>query len=366
MSSHGPFWIPLVVCLLLQLSRSSGWVIMNSVPSQSSASPTQFAAASPVEVLSIRGRKFLVKRDDKLRLLRSSVPGNKARKLHGLNAMSDEEFPDLVVSFGGPQSNAMIALAAIVASKGSRLKYYTKKIPRWLSRNPSGNLARALALQTEIIEVHPKDYADVFGGPDGPLHPGASICPPGAYWIPQGGAAAGAEDGVKMLADEIIDYWSTSESEWPGKSLTVVVPSGTGTTALFLARHLQPHGIEVVAIPCIGDDAYLRRQMERLDRDANAKGVFPKILKPLKKEKFGAPRRELLEIWRALRQAKLFVDLLYGARAWEVLLEPAALADLWGDEGRVCMYYHSGGLEGVSTQLTRYKHTGLVDAKELQ
>ncbi|CAM9844737.1 unnamed protein product [Heterosigma akashiwo] len=28
------------------------------------------------------------------------------------------------------------------------------------------------------------------------------------------------------------------------------------------------------------------------------------------------------------------------------------------------LYVHSGGLEGVSTQLTRYKHKGLIDPKE--
>lgn len=49
------------------------------------------------------------------------------------------------------QSNAMVAIAAVVASKaGSSFVYYTKPVPRWLRRNPVGNFARALALGAEV------------------------------------------------------------------------------------------------------------------------------------------------------------------------------------------------------------------------
>ena len=46
-----------------------------------------------------------------------------------------------------------------------------------------------------------------------------------------------------------------------GQRLVVVVATGVGATALFLARHLAPYGIEVVAVPCIGTKHYLKRQM---------------------------------------------------------------------------------------------------------
>ena len=50
-----------------------------------------------------------------------------------------------------PQSNAMVAIAAVVASKTrSSFVYYTKPVPRWLRRNPVGNFARALALGAEV------------------------------------------------------------------------------------------------------------------------------------------------------------------------------------------------------------------------
>ena len=48
------------------------------------------------------------------------------------------------------------------------------------------------------------------------------------------------------------------------QELKVILPSGTGTTALFLARHLSPTGIAVYAIPCAGDGRYLHRQMAKV------------------------------------------------------------------------------------------------------
>ena len=65
----------------------------------------------------VRDRILYVKRDDLLRLDRSGVSGNKARKFLALNELDAADFPDVVVSYGGPQSNAMVALAAIVSSK---------------------------------------------------------------------------------------------------------------------------------------------------------------------------------------------------------------------------------------------------------
>lgn len=48
------------------------------------------------------------------------------------------------------------------------------------------------------------------------------------------------------------------------QELRVVLPAGTGTTALFLARYLVPEGIPVYTVPCAGDGAYLSRQMAKV------------------------------------------------------------------------------------------------------
>lgn len=158
---------------------------------------------SPVESRLVRNRLVYFKRDDQIRL-RDGAPisGNKARKMVALNDLETKDFPSCVVSFGGPQSNAMLALAAIVHFQNQkalselkssdnpqvnvttndvplkRFVYYTKKLPRFLRNQPNGNLFRAQALGMEIVEVSPEEYKNLFGGEwGGPTEP-PSIPPP--------------------------------------------------------------------------------------------------------------------------------------------------------------------------------------------
>ena len=74
-------------------------------------------------------------------------------------------------------------------------------------------------------------------------------------------------------------------------------------------------------------------------------------------------------MWRQLNgESGLYLDLLYGARAWEVLLSRwDSLPRVMDPEmnGAQLMYLPCGGLEGISSQLNRYRHAGLIDAKEV-
>lgn len=146
---------------------------------------------SPVEEKNIAGRRVYIKRDDLLRLHGSQISGNKARKLLAMNEVPAHEFPNCLVSYGGPQSNSMLALAALVNYKNreafknnkqqdssnddaekdetadyplKRFVYYTKKLPRFLRNQPSGNLFRAKSLGMELVELSQDDYANWFGG----------------------------------------------------------------------------------------------------------------------------------------------------------------------------------------------------------
>ena len=94
---------------------------------------------------------------------------------HEIPSEEEPVFPSVVVSYGGPQSNAMLALAATVHWKKKRFVYYTKKLPRWLRKTPSGNFLRALSLGMELREVEYGEYSDLFGGVDG----GSSVPPSG-------------------------------------------------------------------------------------------------------------------------------------------------------------------------------------------
>jgi len=399
---------------------------------------------SPVECIMVRDRILYVKRDDLLRLDRSGVSGNKARKFLALNELDAADFPDVVVSYGGPQSNAMVALAAIVSSKnvnddaddGSksvvpekgmgkrkrrrRFVYYTKKLPRWLRNQPSGNLLRATSLGMELVELSPARYTQLFGGESGgSSKPPQGLDPPASddddsgdndtrcLWVPQGGACGVARPGARVLAEEIIAFW---QKNGKGLPLAVCLPGGTCSTALLLDReikHIQqmrqkdrePLDIKVVVVPCVGDDEYAERQMRSLDISIGGGGLdLPAVLKPMQQIKtadhsassgqttrkskgyfrFGTPNAAILQTYNEMMNDGLFVDLLYGSPAWTIILQHWSLSAYYSPDktcqnendypisGRQVMYIHSGGLEGIASQMTRYKHQGLVDPTNVQ
>lgn len=210
--------------------------------------------------------------------------------------------------------------------------------------------------------------------------------------MPQGGACSIAEPGSDVLAKEIIDFWL---SNGKGMALAVCVPGGTCTTALLLHRSIQKLmrqassenknalDIRVVVVPCVGDDEYALRQMCNLDKGVGGKGDpndMPWILRPRADVGYGSARRKaggyftfgepakaILETFDEMNEEGLNLDLVYGAPAFCLLLQHWKSRDPnCPIAGRQIMYVHSGGLEGIASQLTRYKHKGLLDARTIQ
>jgi 1-aminocyclopropane-1-carboxylate deaminase len=387
----------------------------SSVSSSSALVPVYYPHPSPIQTIQVRNRTIYVKRDDLLRLSHSNINGNKARKLLSLaipSSLGPSDFPNVIVSYGGPQSNAMVALAAIVQQKDreaaaaaasssdkhqpqhrfKRFLYYTKKLPRYLRDQPCGNLLRAISLGMELQEVSPDEYKQLFGTEvDGRLvqyPPRGLKLPPSIeaseevlLWIPQGAACGVAYEGVYQLANEIISFWKQQQEHQQQLPLTIIIPSGTGTVALFLHRALkqqlqqqqQQEGptelddIQVCAIPCVGDTSYLLRQMIGLDIATGGSGLesdLPYVWEVDYPQRFGEPTKEILQTFQEMKHYGLFLDLLYGAPSWNLLLRKENFQNIFPN--RQLMYVHCGGLEGISTQLTRYKHKGLIDARDIQ
>ena len=178
---------------------------------------------SPVEILNVRNRTIYIKKDDELVLSGSGINGNKGRKMWHLNNIPSKNFPNLV-SFGGPQSNAMLALAAIVNYKNRevvssrsnthkdgellpiKFVYYTKKLPRFLRNQPSGNLFRALTLGMQLKELTHKEYDNLFKyyqSKNGQPPIGLTPTYRNSFFVPQGASFSWSLDGVRMLAKEI-------------------------------------------------------------------------------------------------------------------------------------------------------------------
>jgi len=207
-----------------------------------------------------------------------------------------------------------------------------------------------------------------------------------------------ATPGAMVMAYEIVQYWI---DKGKGMPLTVCVPGGTCTTAVLLSREInkmvkeimnERHDekinkdgtktkaennlqldIQVAVIPCVGDEGYAKRQMKALDisTGGDGKSDIPLIFPPPNKNKgylrFGEPSPAILETFLEMKdEYDLYLDLLYGAPAWNLLLYYFKRNIPSPIQGRQIMYVHSGGLEGISSQLTRYKHKGLVGANQIQ
>ena len=270
------------------------------------------------------------------------VAGNKARKLAELFARPN--LPSTLVSHGGAQSNAMVAIAAVAAHRGVSFRYHTRPVPKWLRATPTGNFRRALAMGMDHVEHRSADaYTQAWEADRG-----------GEGFVPQGAASPLAEAGVAALAREIGEWRDAART--PSAPLTVVVPAGTGTTAAFLARH-APAGVRVFAVPCVGSDTYLREQMRALVKD----GAIAEVLMPPPplRVQFAEPAHSVLGAWNEACAAGVLLDLVYGPIAWAAakqlrLGDPIDRGGSGPHDSEVLLL-NTGGQEGLHTQLARYR-----------
>ncbi len=286
---------------------------------------------SEVTPFHFQGFDFYVKRDETIDPLLS---GNKYRKLYSLLQTPAHTY-QTIMSYGGTQSNAMLSIAALCRQKGWFFHYYCKPIAPHLKQQPSGNLLAALDLGMLLFETNHDDYETTITQ----LKSNGS-----SLLIPQGGADAIAQQGIEILAQEI-RQWQQSTNLKP---LYIVTPSGTGTTAFYLASALPEY--TVLTSACIANKNYLITQMQQL-------GTMPdnlRLLQANRKFHFAQPYPELLHMYEQLKTAGITFDLLYAPQMWLTLLE-----HMQNFDGTV-LYVHSGGLMGNATMLERYQHKGLI------
>ena len=275
---------------------------------------------SPLSSLTLEGREFLVKRDE---LFDPFLSGNKYRKLHTLLHTPQNKYKK-IISYGGTQSNAMLAIAAMCKQKGWVFEYYTKPVSSVQKEQKFGNFYQALGLGMEHIELDASLYKEYIASL-------ALLKDIDTYIIDQGGADASAREGLQVLAQEIVSQNCGTKS--------LATPSGTGTTALFLALALPDY--RVYTTPCVGDVAYLKEQMSALAK------IPPNlvILAPKKKYHFAKLYPEFLEMYQKTKNAGIEFDLLYAPAMWLALLEQTQ---------EKVLYIHSGGVSGNESMLKRY------------
>jgi 1-aminocyclopropane-1-carboxylate deaminase len=275
---------------------------------------------SPIHKIKFNNIDFLIKRDD---LLDENFSGNKARKLH---YYINHEFPNIsnIISYGSNQSNAMYSLSVLAKLKKWNFTYYVSNIPSFLKKNPNGNYKYALQNAMTIKEE------------EVPL-----LINNDTLFINEGIANHEAEYGLKILANELNLYISNNNLY----DIKVFLPSGTGTTALYLNKHLD---VDVLTCSCVGDDSYLEKQFLVLESN---KLFHPKILKKEKKFHFGKLYKSNWDMWNNLNsQTSITFDLLYDPIAWQTLFYNQKILNI-----NKILYIHQGGLIGNETMIERYK-----------
>lgn len=276
---------------------------------------------TPISSICLEGRTFYVKRDD---LIDPFLAGNKYRKLYALLQTPSSKLSK-VISYGGTQSNAMLAIAALCKKKGWEFVYYTKPLCKEQKELSLGNYAHAMALgmqHREVENVLYRDYIASLRVLEDPL----------TFILDQGGADLRAREGIECLAREI------KEANLGVKSLAT--PAGTGTTALFLACALPEYKVYTAA--SIGTSDYLKEQMLTLCPSLPKNLV---ILETKKKYRFAKPYIEFYALHKKLLACGIEFDLLYAPAMWEALLEQTQ---------EEILYIHSGGVSGNETMLQRY------------
>ena len=150
-------------------------------------------------------------------------------------------------------------------------------------------------------------------------------------WQPQ------AEAGFISQARQI-ERWAEAE----GKTVDIFLPSGTGTSAAFLAKHVK---FDVYTCPCVGDADYLKSEIKALTPNSKAR-----ILQPPKKYHFGDLKLELYQIWREVcEQTGIEFELIY---------DPVGFLTLTANPGAFkneILYIHQGGALGNISQKLRYE-----------
>ena len=281
---------------------------------------------SPISKITLEGREFLVKRDD---LIDPYLAGNKYRKLYTLLNTPKNKLSK-IISYGGTQSNAMLAISAMCKQKDWEFIYYTKTLSIQQKKLNDGNYFYSIEQGMKHIEIEKKLYEDFISSLR--VHVDDKT-----FIIDQGGAVQEAKIGLEVLAQEI------RELNLDVKSLAT--PSGTGTTVLFLALALPEY--KIYTTPCVGDSTYLKEQMQALHEIPD--NLI--ILEPEKKYHFAKPYPEFLNIYQNLLESGIEFDLLYAPGMWKTLLEQT--------QGKI-LYIHSGGVTGNESMLKRYEKKGFL------
>ena len=270
----------------------------------------------PLDFLSAGGCQVTMKRDD---LIHPWISGNKWRKLkyNLLNAV--KEGKQRIVTFGGPFSNHLVAVAASC----QLLKVECQGIVRGVELDPNNmtlNLCRKLGMKIRLL--HPDEYALRYDVDWQNSH----INDVEGLLIEEGGSSGLFEKGVKEIFTEVesdVDY--------------IVLPIGTGGTMYGLTQNSQ--GTKIIGISPFKKDR-VNIPFLNLIKAPN------QILFDYAMKGYGRYSRELVDFINMMwDKYEIPLDPIYNAKGLIALKD--LLAKGYFSRGSKIIYLHTGGLQGI-------------------
>jgi len=271
--------------------------------------------------------KFNILRDD---LIHPLINGNKARKFYYYIQKNPSDLTTLI-SYGGYQSNAMYALSCLCNLKQWKFIYHTGTIPSWLKKEKLGNYKSSLENGMILIEHDKKSY-DHFVG-----HIKEFKLEDKEALVQQGGYEKESETGFIDLAHHIRNLETFNRPQ------QIFLTSGTGTSALFLQKHLD---IPVITCPVLGNRPFLLKQFHSLEPDLKN---YPEIIESKKRYPFAQPHPDIYYTYIYFKNQGIEFDLVYDCAGWIAIKE-----NIEKFLDKKTIFIHSGGLSGNDSMLKRY------------
>ncbi len=289
------------------------------------------------------GVTLFIKRDD---LLHPEIQGNKWRKLAPVLAEVKTNYPGGIITFGGPYSNHLHAVAAA----GRIYGIYTFGIVRGQHADPDNPTLRAARLNGMMLfPVSKQEYdsckdrGEELIGQEFPQY----------YILPEGGSTRAALAGCAAITRETIAQLRKEHPAIPAdRPLYLCVPAGTGCTAAGMVEGFAGVGGQVLVFPVVNrgfDPGTILRLLDELRwRSPEEMAELERRFSIIRDYEFGgfAKRRpEVLEFIRTFQtQTGILLDPVYTAKMMYGVYDMLLKGDLL--PGSTVVAVHTGGLQG--------------------
>jgi len=294
-----------------------------------------------------------------------------------------------IYSHGGYQSNAMLALAQLCHYNNINFTYITRRPPQHMrdklhdnfSRGNS-NFERVLHLQRQAQQQEQQQYFINIIECQSKIEYDSEIAKAkhqsNGVFVSQGIAEPQAEIGIIDYVNRLKQALATHNDE--NHQLILIVPSGTGTTAYFIAKHFTD--AQVLTTPVYGSEEDLMSQLqllmskEREQQQQTQQGQYklPSNLVIIKQQdqwsksnrgstsntssrhKFAQLNQDYLQAYEYVLKettGTLEIDLIYAPPT--LLNTMHYIATNYNSNNTRIVYIHTGGTSGNASMLERYR-----------